>query len=299
MNQLERVWAEQSRWSQVANQFKHTLEQRRLLMLGLTIIGAIASAAAVLAALTTTAGRALAGLSAFAVAAGGVVRATTGKDAIRNWTRARSVSEGIKSEVYTFISQVDRDAPDRDTAFVDRIDAIVAGAADLVRYRDRVTPVQRPLPTVNDVESYIRERIQRQIEGYYRPRALELDSRITLFRRLEIGLGLLGALLAASAAATGTNSLGIWVPVVTTVLTAVTAHAAAERWEYQLVEYLRTAAELERLRDRRGSAAQLSDKELVQKAEQVISIQNEGWMAKLESDDSPAGRGGGAGDGAA
>jgi hypothetical protein len=53
---------------------------------------------------------------------------------------------------------------------------------------------------------------------------------------------------------------------------------------------VRTADELERVRDRRGSATQLTGEELIQHAEHVISVQNEGWMAKLTSDEeAPAG----------
>jgi hypothetical protein len=82
------------------------------------------------------------------------------------------------------------------------------------------------------------------------------------------------------------------VPVLTTVTAALTAHAAAARYEYLLVEYLRTAAELERLRSRRQSSAGGSggrsaeaEDEFVEACERVISVQNEGWMAKLTSSD--------------
>jgi hypothetical protein len=61
---------------------------------------------------------------------------------------------------------------------------------------------------------------------------------------------------------------------------------AAARWEYQLVEYLRTADELERMRedwsfaDRSEEAAD----RLVDRCEHVVSIQNDGWMAKWKAD---------------
>jgi hypothetical protein len=91
--------------------------------------------------------------------------------------------------------------------------------------------------------------------------------------------------LAAAAGTWEQDVVAVWVPVVTTVGAAVTAHAAAARYEYLLVEYLRTTEELERMRDRRGPASKLTDEQLVRKAEEVISVQNEGWMAKLTSDD--------------
>ena len=51
-------------------------------------------------------------------------------------------------------------------------------------------------------------------------------------------------------------NVGAWVAVVTTVAAAVTAHAAAQRYEFLLIEYLRTAAELRRLLD---NSAELTD----------------------------------------
>jgi hypothetical protein len=82
------------------------------------------------------------------------------------------------------------------------------------------------------------------------------------------------------------ESWAVWVPVLTTISAAVTAHAAAERYEFLVVEYLRTARELERLRRARSHVGGLSDEEFVRACEHVISLQNEGWMAKLVTQNS-------------
>ena len=83
--------------------------------------------------------------------------------------------------------------------------------------------------------------------------------------------------------------MAVWVPVVTTVSGALAAHIAATRYEFLLVEYARTAAQLERLRDGRQTLtdpdqAAYADDEFVAQCERVISDQNEAWMAKLSSD---------------
>jgi hypothetical protein len=78
--------------------------------------------------------------------------------------------------------------------------------------------------------------------------------------------------------------LSAWIAVVTTISAAVAAHVGAARYEYQLIEYLRTADELSQLR--RDAAATTSAAELDQlvvRCERIISIQNEGWMAKLSA----------------
>ena len=76
-------------------------------------------------------------------------------------------------------------------------------------------------------------------------------------------------------------SVGAWAAVVTTAGGAVTAYIAAQRYEFLWIEYSRTASELRRLLERRTAAdgTPLSGPELVAKCEDVISVQNQAWMA--------------------
>ncbi|MBA2324926.1 MAG: hypothetical protein H0V92_13250, partial [Pseudonocardiales bacterium] len=68
-------------------------------------------------------------------------------------------------------------------------------------------------------------------------------------------------------------------------------HVAATRNEYQLIEYLRTAQRLENLRSQALVASGTDElNALAVSAEEVISIENKGWMAKLaEEPDEQAG----------
>ncbi|WP_327365037.1 hypothetical protein [Streptomyces sp. NBC_01217] len=70
---------------------------------------------------------------------------------------------------------------------------------------------------------------------------------------------------------------------VVTVTTAVTAHAAAAKYAYQELEYVRTASELETLlvlqEDLDGPAEQSQDV-LVVRCELIISVQNDAGMAE-------------------
>jgi hypothetical protein len=104
-------------------------------------------------------------------------------------------------------------------------------------------------------------------------------------RRAEGALAVAAVVLAALGGIVGEDALAVWVPVVTTVTAAITAHAAAARYEYLLVEYLRTAHALRRLRDRQGTARSLSEEELIRRAESILSAQNAAWLAKLTSGD--------------
>ena len=68
----------------------------------------------------------------------------------------------------------------------------------------------------------------------------------------------------------------------TTAVGAVTAYVASERYEFLWIEYSRTVSELQRLLSRRTAADghQLLGMDLVNECEQVISVQNQAWMAK-------------------
>ncbi|MGQ5640865.1 MULTISPECIES: SLATT domain-containing protein [unclassified Streptomyces] len=74
-----------------------------------------------------------------------------------------------------------------------------------------------------------------------------------------------------------------WVAVTVTVSAAVVTHAAASRYDYQQLEFSRTAAELEFLHAQWAAMRERtpeSDDAFVTQCEHVISVQNEGWMAK-------------------
>ena len=287
----EAVWSQQSVWSQAANRRKAAIGRSRAAALWLTIAGAV------LAALATQltpldggwagAGRGLALAAAVAVGLVPLLQGQLGKRAVADWTRARSVAETLKSEVVTYLAGVaPYRGPERDRQLGERSDGVVAGAGDLLVHTTGIVPVARALPPIDGLDAYVAERLTRQIESYYRPRAARLKVRLGRVRAAGLALGATGAVLAALAGALGLGALAAWVAVVTTVSATLTAHAAAARYEYQLVEYLRTGAELERLRGRRPAAGdQAGEDDFVARCESVISIQNEGWMAKWSSAD--------------
>jgi hypothetical protein len=282
---LRDAWDRQSVWSQVASNLKAGVTRGRSMVLALTISGALLSTAAAVVGLKHPAGKTLGACGGLAVGLAGVVRSRIAPDAMQEWTRARSASEGIKAEVYAYLTRVGAYGSDeRDSRLDDQVADIEHDVRDLAPYADEVAPVERPMPRVRDVDSYARDRIEDQIVGYYRWNARDLRSKRARVRRTEIGLAVVGVILAVLAAATEAGDLAVWVPVVTTVATAITAHAAGERYEFLQVEYLQTAGELTRLlkRWRRGD---LTNEVFVRSCEDVISSQNERWMAKLSTEE--------------
>ena len=278
------VWDRQSVWSQTANRMKASIGRFRAGSLILTVAGAVVAAAAGIAGVPPAVASALAVVAAVAVGLLPVLRPRWSGTVLRDWTRARSVSEALKSEVYLCLARAgDYAGPDRDARLFASSDAVVRDAADLLRHTSGIDPVRRPVPAVTDHATYV---------DFYRPRAAHLQARLSWFRRAELALAVAGVVLGALAARFPDWGVGVWIAVVTTVTAAVAAQVAAARYDYLVVEYLRTADELARLRRaaaRATSPAKLDD--LVVRCERVISIQNEGWMAKLstEPDAKPTG----------
>jgi len=273
------AWSEQHAWSLVANRLKARLQIGRRLALTLAVLGAALSTTAAGIGLGSPAGRIFAFVSGACLGLTAIVQQTTGPKAVQRWTRARSASEAIKSEVYRTLAGVGRTDLD---AEIERINNDVTD----LRIHRRPSPVPpRPLPQINNIETYVAGRVTEQIDNYYSRRVRELNRSVLRFRIVEIGLAVIGVLVAVAAGTWELDGLAVWLPVITTIGAAVAAHAAAERYSYLLVEYSRTADELSRIRDRRGRAANLTDAELVTLAEKVISTENQGWMAKFTDTD--------------
>ncbi len=283
---VEGLWRQQSIWSQTANRMKASIGRARSAALALTVGGAVlATLAARLPAGQARVGSVLAVAAAVGVGLVPVLRPWFSGRVLRDWTRARSVSEALKSEIYLYLARAgDYRGEDRDRRLRVCTERVWQQAADLMRHSVDIQPVQRGLPDVHDYGSYLRVRVDGQVEGYYRPKARQLQVRLSQFRRVEVVLAVAGVLLGALAASLAEVGLGAWIAVVTTISAAFAAHVGATRYEYQLIEYLRTADELARLRrDAAETTSPAALDQLVVQCERIISIQNEGWMAKLSS----------------
>ncbi len=281
---LAEVWREQSVWSQAADRMKDGIERARLAALVVVVLVAVlGTTAAAVSEAAPTLGRLLAAVAAAGSAVLPLLRPRWSGTRLRDWTRARSVSEAIKADVYLWLARTGPFV--HDTAAVvlgDRIDKLRLSAADLRSACEGIHPAKRTLPPVHDLASFFAVRVAGQRTGYYLPRVQLIDKRLRWFRAVGIALGAAGAVLGAVAAALGA-SLASWMAVVATVGTAVAAHVSATRYEFQRIEFARTAEELRQI-EAGADQPDVPERELhrlARRAERVISIENQGWMAKL------------------
>ncbi|MGV9365633.1 DUF4231 domain-containing protein [Amycolatopsis sp. NPDC003731] len=283
---IDDIWRQQSLWSQAADRMKRRIGRARLLALTDTCLVAVLGALAVaLSGPLPVAGRVLAALAAFGAAVLTLLRPAWSGQVLRDWTRARSVSEGLKTEVYLWLARAGayRDDP-RAMLVHDKTAQIRHAADDLLRHQMGLRPRHRPLPAVHDLASYFAVRVAGQVDGYYRLQAAALARRLRRFRVAEIVLAVAATALGAAASIAGGILIATWIAVVMTLAAALTVHVAATRYDYQLIEYLRTAEQLEDIRTAVATAAPEELDRLAVRAEGVISVENQAWMAKLVQD---------------
>jgi len=223
------AWARQRVWSQTANRLKQRIDLARSVALGLAIAAATLAVAAVqVADLASWAGRTLAAAAAISAGLGPMSQRRAGTGQVQSWTRARSASEGLKTEVYSYLAGGSAYTDDdRERHLGERTRGIVADVADLQRHSLDITPDDKPVPAVTGIDSYITERVDDQIEGYYRPQAAGYVQRVGRLRAVGNMLALVSVVFAAVAASFDVAGLAAWVPVLTTVGTAVVAYVAA------------------------------------------------------------------------
>lgn len=286
-------WNEHIAWSTLADRLKSRRTRARSTVLCLTIAGAaLQTLAGTCAQVKTAAG--IAGTIALAlvpVIAGYLLK----PEETRKWLRARSISEGIKSEFYTYrASAAPYDGDDALRRLLTKFREIRDWGKDMGYLRAEVEAPKDPKPAPGPLapEEYLAARVNQQIQKYYEPKAA-LNARMARrFRLAEILLAALAAVLSgfatASASSTSGNfHLGPWVAVLTTISGSLAAYALAGRYDFQATTFLATAAQLKDLvSDWQTSGApgppSTEWSAFVKGCEEAISAENRGWMAKLE-----------------
>lgn len=294
-------WDEHVGWSKTADRLKKRLVRARTVTLVLTIAGAALGTLA--AAQEVESLRTLFGIT-------GTIALTLvpfiahhflTPEETRKWLRSRSVSEGIKSEVYAFRAGADQYAgPDALQALKNKVREIRSYAQNLENDRAATPAASEPAPPVLPPADYLEQRVRSQINEYYRPKAAMNAARAIQFRWAEIILAGVAAVLSGVATYLGapdpqsadgsafTGELASWVAVLTTIGTSIAAHAAASRYEIQATTFYATARQLQDLADdwaTSGATAPSGEwSAFVRAFEQTISAENRAWMAKLDKD---------------
>lgn len=207
-------------------------------------------------------------------------------DQERRWIRSHSTAEALKTEVYLFRSETPPyDTFDRPQVLLDKADelfeTVEAVSVENLNEEER----RKNLPTESlAVETYIEERVNDQINNFYRPRVEELNRKLKQNKTVGIFLGVGAVILGAIGSST--NWTAGWVAVISTVIASVAAYAYAGRYQYLIISYQATADKLERLcaqwRIKGMTDANIEERnKFILDCEQIISIENNAWMAEM------------------
>ncbi|MFE6091754.1 DUF4231 domain-containing protein [Streptomyces massasporeus] len=277
-------WRRQSIWSQAARGLKKRVQLGRRLVLLLAVISA---AAGTVSTQINAGAEYYAFVAAVAAGATPLVGRLSGPSTVQDWTRLRSTSEAIKTEVYMYLAAV---TPYRGAKSGDQLwetcARIEKASRDVAGYTAGLASLSRNLPPVHGIRSYLTERVEHQVQSYYRPRAIEMTKKERIVQRTSIALAMVGAILAATSGAFQVTEGAAWVAVCSTVATAVIAYGAAAHYSHQKTEYTCAADELERLISHRGDsvASYQEEDRFVARCESIISAQNDAWMTSWSNE---------------
>ncbi len=294
------TWRQQKEWSTTAGRFKSEIELWRKRVLLLSIGGAM------FATLSTQvpdggAQKVVAVIAAVLLAIIPVVtRKKLSPQKTKNWTVARSVSEGLKEELYLFLARAEPYAdPDGAKAEIlrDRSFEITRKASNLLQHVTRVKAPEGSFLTFKSPEEYLEIRVADQID-WYQKKSRQHSDKAAWLRNTEFYLAIVAALLAALTGVYGGElaiqgwsiEIGAWVAVLTTISATLTAHIAAAQYDHIVTSYSATAFQLRHLKmhwppDGGGSIPSVEWSTFVRRCEDAISKENESWLAKWVKED--------------
>ncbi|MCK5543886.1 MAG: DUF4231 domain-containing protein [Desulfobulbaceae bacterium] len=210
----------------------------------------------------------------------------------REWIRSRSTAESLKSEIYKFFTNT---APYNDDDKAKRLlketEKLLESVKDIPYANLSEEEKVKRLPSdLSTVEDYIKQRVNDQIEEFYRPRSEEYTRRMELVKHIGLVIGVVVIFLGALGATGWTAG---WVAFFTTITASIAAYAYAGRYQYLIISYQATANRLELLRTR-WQASGMTDRDAEQRnrfildCEEAISIENSAWMAKTTKESGDA-----------
>jgi hypothetical protein len=192
------------------------------------------------------------------------------------------MAEALKAETFLFrTGGRPYDIPDPAPRLMERVREHLATVKDVPSVTLSAEERRQGLPDGPlSVAHYIKERLQDQLDNFYRPRLQQYDRLMRTWRNVNLALGAVACVLGVLGRWTGA-----WVAVITTITTSVAAYLYANRYQYLIISYQATARQLEFLTHQwsvMGAPEEDHEKRhrFLADCEEAISIENNAWMAK-------------------
>jgi uncharacterized membrane protein YeaQ/YmgE (transglycosylase-associated protein family) len=195
------------------------------------------------------------------------------------WVKCRAAAEALKSSVYLYCASVTPfDDPNRSATLTQRAESILK---ELAGIELRPGKMDRQAPGQMTVADYIRDRVDDQI-AYYSGSAGRLQKKADFWRYVSWTAAVVSAVFGAVSAI---HSLSLWVALLATVTTSVTAYVKNQRYASMIGLYQTTAIRLQLLKDQwLDSGKTDSDKadrdSFIRRCEETLAVENGAWLAQ-------------------
>jgi protein-S-isoprenylcysteine O-methyltransferase Ste14 len=292
---LKEMWAKYRGWAARAREVKDGIDRGRWWTLILSVAAAILAtlssqvkphfgAASVVPQVITGASAVIMAVVAY------ISHLLLDSAAEQRWIRSRALAETAKAESFKYVTKVPPyDGSEAGAALIEKLESLLASGADLPA-KD-VAPASategmpnHPLP----IADYIKQRIEDQIDGYYRPRAAANDRKASFATKATQIFSLIAAILGAIGTMYPNSGIEVWVATIGTITGAISAYALGRHYQQLAASYRvtadRLALRLARWRiQTEATRTEAADRALVSDVEAVIAAETQAWMTELLS----------------
>ena len=292
---LKEMWAKYRGWSERARAVRKEIDDGRWWTLVLSITGAILATLATQIKLfygeASLAPQVISGAGAITMAIVAFIsRQLLDPSTEQRWIRSRSLAESAKAESFKYATKVaPYDRGDAGSALIGKIEDLLTSGADIpaedVAPEDAAKGMPRcPLP----IADYIKQRVEDQVYGYYRPKAAEYEKTANYFSRAIQLFSLIAAILGAIGTLYPKTGVEAWIATIGTITGAIGAYALGHRYQQLAASYRVTADRLS-LRLARwqiqpeAARNEAAERTLVADMEGLIAAETQAWMAGFQS----------------
>lgn len=132
-------------------------------------------------------------------------------------------------------------------------------------------------------DEYVEERVNGQIDGYYRKKAAQFQRTINTANAATLIFGFLGIAI-GTIGATSNPGLSMWIGLLSTGTASIASYIHAGKYEFLLMSYVSTASQLELLSARFQSMTAPSERmrqRFVAETETIFAAEHNSWISEI------------------
>lgn len=290
------VWEHYRRWAYLSRKTKRELNIWRSVILILIVLGTLLGVFAQYFANETPGIRGVLSLRDMLVGSGGISLALAAffsreilrSNRERSWIMARSIAEGLKSQVFKFATRTPPyNGTDGQQRLKEEAEKLIASGQGLwlppLSNQEKLFEIP---DTPMSIRDYIERRVDKQIHGYYQPNAIRCQRVVSIVEKIGWVLGAIGVIIGVLGTVFPSIGISGWLAVIGTLSASLGAFFYGGRYQYLTLSYQTTADRLKWLladwhRLEPIDQTLKAGHKLVIALEITISAENRTWLAQV------------------